>query len=218
MTVVRQIVLYLFYFACVAVVLIALLFIGSIFLMPFQGFDGSSEFVDRSGPAAMRSMDDWPRDVSPSKVERVSRKFAYSIDSHSDWYKIELDPESAAAWADFVHRERERSSRDSVSHDDRGLEGVRRSIDGPPPLHTTTGDPPSWWTPPAIEFRATEAMLWYSGFDSGVGQAAYTGYDEAQQTLWVYEYSCQHDRLWERNEIPAGEVFSRLKESKSFNP
>jgi hypothetical protein len=76
-----------------------------------------------------------------------------------------------------------------------------------------TGDVPSWWKPPAIDFRATEAMLWYSGFDSGVGQAAYTGYDAEKQTLWVYEYACQHDRLWEKNQFPDGEVFSRLKDA-----
>ncbi len=54
-------------------------------------------------------------------------------------------------------------------------------------------------------------MKWYSGYNSGVGQAAYTGYDATQRTLWVYEYSCQHDRLWEPNQIPDGDVFSRLK-------
>ena len=94
------------------------------------------------------------------------------------------------------------------------MEAVRRMVPGPPPLHWATGDSPPWWTPPNIAFRATEAMKWYSGFDSGVGQAAYTGYDVDRGTLWVYEYSCQHDRLWEPNQIPTGEVFSRLKDAE----
>ncbi|WP_145385675.1 hypothetical protein [Stieleria neptunia] len=60
-------------------------------------------------------------------------------------------------------------------------------------------------------------MKWYSGYDSGVGQAAYTGYDADKQTLWVYEYACQHDRLWEPDQIPDGDVFSRLNENAEPN-
>ncbi len=129
-------------------------------------------------------------------------------------YKIELHSDTARKWADSVHLLREQYSRQSVSKDDRGLEASRRVVRGPPPLHQATGDSPKWWNPPKIDFRATEAMKWYSGFDSGVGQAAYTGYDTSTGTMWVYEYSCQHDRLWEPNSIPDGDVFSRLKEAE----
>lgn len=167
------------------------------------------EFI--RGRTKQFSMFEWPSDVAPSNVRSVSRKHEYSIDSHSSWYKIELDNDSAQRWADSVHAVQELHSRRSLGKEDRGLEAVRRNIPGPPPLHWKTGDSPVWWTPPSIEFRAMEAMKWYSGFDSGVGQAAYTGYDATQRTLWVYEYSCQHDRLWEPNQIPEGDVFSRLK-------
>ena len=181
---------------------------------PFGGFAGSSEFVNKSGFDAKRSMNEWPSNVAPSNVRLVSRKHDYSIDSHSSWYKIELDIDSAQKWADSVHSIRELRSRQSIGRDDRGLEAVRRVIPGPPPLHWKTGDSPNWWTPPPIEFRATEAMKWYPGYDSGVGQAAYTGYDANDRTLWVYEYSCQHDRLWEPNQIPDGDIFSRLKDTE----
>lgn len=183
-------------------------------MKPFGGFAGSSEFANESGFAAKRSMNEWPSTVAPSNVRLVSRKYDYSIDSHSSWYKIELDIDSAKKWADSVHTDRELHSRQSVRQDDRGLEAVRRIIPGPPPLNWKTGDSPTWWTPPPIEFRATEAMKWYSGYDSGVGQAAYTGYDRTHSTLWVYEYSCQHDRLWEPNQIPDGDVFSRLEDAE----
>jgi hypothetical protein len=152
--------------------------------------------------------------IDPAKVKTVSRKFDFSIDSYSVWYKIELDATSARIWADHVHTDKERRTRSSISPDDRGLEGVRRELLGPPPLHHKTGYVPAWWKPPTIQFRATEAMKWYSGFDSGVGQAAYTGYDVGNQTLWVYEYACQHDRLWEQNQIPEGDVYSRIKQGE----
>ena len=209
----RRVVLILFYAACVCIVLVAMLFFGAIVLNPFGGFAGSTQFANRSGPSAKRSMNAWPTAVDPSKVRFVSLKHDYSIDSHSTWYKIELDHRSSQLWADSVHADRERYSRESLRRDDRGLEGVRRIVPGPPPLHSTTGDTPEWWSPPSIDFRATEAMKWYSGYDSGVGQAAYTGYDADKQVLWVYEYACQHDRLWEPNQIPNGDVFSRLEET-----
>ena len=208
---VRTVIRFVFYACCVLVVLFPILVCGSFLMNPFAGFAGSSEFVNKPGPSAKRSMNEWPVSIDPFTVRIVSRKFDYSIDSHSAWYKIELNATSAQIWADSVHTNQERYSRESIRRDDRGLEGVRRVLLGPPPLHWKTGDIPDWWKPPTIDFRVTEAMKWYSGFDSGVGQAAYTGYDAEKQTLWVYEYACQHDRLWEQNKIPDGDVFSRLK-------
>lgn len=211
----RTVVRYVIYAYCVIIVLLAVFFCGSLIMNPFAGFAGSSEFANKSGHAAKRLMNEWPSSVTPSNVRSVSRKHDYSIDSHSAWYKIELDIDSARKWADSVHSDRELHSRQSIRPDDRGLEGVRRMISGPPPLHWATGDSPKWWAPPPVEFRATEAMKWYSGYDSGVGQAAYTGFDSSHRTLWVYEYSCQHDRLWEPNQMPDGDVFSRLHDTEA---
>lgn len=207
----RRIVLGLFFAACASVGLV-LFFLVAIVINSSGGSAGSTQFVNKSGPSAKISMTEWPIAIDPTKVRSVSRKHDYSFDSHSTWYKIQLDIDSAHAWADFVHADRERHSRDSLRPDDRGLEGVRRIVTGPPPLNRTTGDTHVWCTPPSIEFRATEAMRRYSSIDSGVGQAAYTGYDSQGQTLWVYEYACQHDQLWEANEIPMGDVFSRMND------
>lgn len=91
-----------------------------------------------------------------------------------------------------------------------GSEGVSRTIAGPPPQHRQTGSTPGWWTPPAIVFRATEAMEWYTGYGSGVGRATYSAYDQATGELWIYEYSGQHDQLWDLGKVPAGEQFSTL--------
>jgi hypothetical protein len=213
----RTVVRYVVYACCVIVVLFPIMVCGSFLINPFGGFAGSSEFANKTGSAAKRSMNEWPSNVATAAVRSVSRKHDYSIDSHSTWFKIELDTASAQLWADSVHSDRERHSRESLRPDDRGLEGVRRIVPGPPPLHSKTGDTPDWWSPPPIDFRATEAMKWYSGYDSGVGQAAYTGYDADKQTLWVYEYACQHDRLWEPDQIPDGDVFSRLNENAEPN-
>ena len=80
-------------------------------------------------------------------------------------------------------------------------------------MHRQTGTTPTWWSPPAIDFRATELMKWYRGYDSGVGRATYSGYDETTKTLWIYEYSCQHDQLWSQGNVPTGQQFSTIKES-----
>ena len=82
---------------------------------------------------------------------------------------------------------------------------MRRAIEGPPPLHQQTGTTPAWWKPPAIEFRATEEMSWYENYDSGVGHATYTAFDESTGRLWIYKYSCQHDILWQHGQLPEGE-------------
>jgi hypothetical protein len=76
------------------------------------------------------------------------------------------------------------------------VEIIPGNVVGPPPLHKQTGVTPVWWTPPAISFRATEIMLWYDGFDSGVGRAAYSAFDESTGILWMYDYAAQHDLLW----------------------
>lgn len=211
---VRTIIRSVVYACCALAVLFTIAQIGSVLINSFSPFSDSSTFADESGVAAKRLIHEWPADVDPSNVRRVSGKQGYSFDSHSSWYKIELDANSAQVWADTVHANRERDSIQSLRKQDRGLEAVRRIVPGPPPLHRTTGPSPFWWTPPSVEFRATEAMKWYSGYGSGVGQAAYTGYDAERQTLWIYEYSAQHDRLWEPSRIPAGDIFSRLTDAE----
>ena len=208
----RQFIRYTFYSACLAVVCIAVLSVWTIILDPFLGFDASLKFVDLPGRTAEQKMNNWPSSIDPSKVNIVSFQSAQSIDSYSTWYKIQTDRETAQLWSDDIHARLKSWSLSSISPGDRGLEGVRRSIKGTPALHSTTGETPSWWNPPAINYSATEAMKWYSGFDSGVGYAAYSGYDELSKTLWVYEYSCQHDRLWEPKHMPDGDIFSQLKE------
>ncbi len=54
-------------------------------------------------------------------------------------------------------------------------------------------------------------MLWYKDGESGVGRAVYSGVVEPTNTLWVYLYVCQHDRLWLRGKVPAGEQFLTIK-------
>ena len=85
--------------------------------------------------------------------------------------------------------------------------GVSRTIAGPPPLHSQTGETPVWWKPPSTDFRATEVMLWYKQYASGVGRATYTAFDQHTGMLWIYEYACQHDILWPNGEVPPGKVF-----------
>lgn len=149
----------------------------------------------------------WPVGIDPSGVTAVSHRGYGERDGFSNWYRITLSPGAAMVWTDHVHTARERDSQQGLGRGYEGLEGVRRTIAGPPPLHEQTGDTPTWWAPPAIQFRATEAMLWYDGSGSGIGQATYSAFDESSGVLWIYDYSSQHDWLWSRGSPPNGDVF-----------
>lgn len=186
-------------------------FVAYVLLVMFGAFGAvTSQFADASGAEARKRLGhDWPSNVDPAQVESVSRKHASEFDRHSTWYRIRLAPAAADAWRDACHAREEHiydGVRDAGSS---GIEGVHRTITGPPPLRRQTGSTPHWWSPPAIEFRATELMKWYDA-ESGVGRATYSAYDSATKTLWIYEYSAQHDLLWPRGNMPAGEHFSTI--------
>jgi hypothetical protein len=171
----------------------------------WSGFAGAQEFIGSSGwIAKFRLGAAWPANVGTSSVSQVSCKRAWSRDSYSVWSRIEISNDGAMEWMDHIHDEEERYSRECPRYLHEEPEGVHRLIEGPPPLHRQTDSTPNWWSPPEIEFRATEIMLWYKGYESGVGRATYSGFDQATQTLWVYEYACQHDELWSPGIIPRG--------------
>lgn len=204
---VRCAIRYVFYACCAGVVFFAALAIPAFFANPFAGFAGGDEFVELNGEQAQDLLQSWPSEVNPIDVHAVSYKHASSRDSFSSWYCIRLAPDAASVWSDDLHDSYEQWNNRNLSNVEEGSEGVHRTVPGPPPLHRQTGKTPSWWLPPKIEFRASELMIWYSGFDSGVGRASYSAYDATTETLWVYEYACQHDILWPPGKIPDGEIF-----------
>lgn len=209
---VRTIIRYAVYACCVLVVVAPLFICGSFLIRnPFAGFAGRSEFNELSGSAAKRRLSEWPDGVDSNDVQYVSYKSEYSRDSYSSWYRIQLARSAALTWADHMHQRQESCSRLSLHHLHEGLEGVHRTIAGPPPQHRKTGDTPPWWTPPNADFRATEVMLWYANYDSGVGRATYSAFDESTGFLWIYDYASQHDILWSHENAPAGTVFSTIK-------
>ena len=208
---VRTVIRYVVYACCVLVVLFPILICGSFLMNPFAGFDGKSEINGLSGLAAKRRLNDWPADVDPRDVHNVSYKSEYSRDSYSSWYRIELTAGAAERWMNQIHTHQEDWSRQCLHHLHEGLEGVHRTIAGPPPHHQQTGETPNWWIPPSFNFRATEVMLWYTNYCSGVGRASYSAFDESTGVLWIYDYSSQHDILWSHGSVPTGNVFKSLK-------
>ncbi len=151
-------------------------------------------------------------------MRNVCYKHSFARDSFSSWYRISIDADAAVTWMEHVHGEQERHSR-SLRHDGHELiEGIHRALAGPPPLNQQTGDTPDWWKPPGIEFRATEVMLWYEGYWSGVGRATYSAFDASTGTLWVYSYAAQHDRLWAPGMLPAGEPLALADRGAPFSP
>lgn len=205
----RTVIRFVVYAFCVIVVLFPIFVCGSFLMNPFGGFAGESEFAELSGSAAKRRLPYWPVGVVASDVETVSFKSAHSRDSYSSWYCIELTDDAALTWSKQAHAQQVEWSKQCLHGRHECLEGVNRTLDGPPPLHSQTGETPGWWSPPAITFRATEVMLWYDDFYSGVARATYTAFDETNQTLWIYDYACQHDILWPRGNVPNGDVFTR---------
>lgn len=207
----RTVIRYAVYGGCVFAVIWAVFICGSFLLNPFAGFAGESEFAELSASAAKRHLPNWPVGVATSDVKSVSYKSAYSRDSYSSWYRIQLTADAASIWTNQVHSHQEEWSKRCLHDLHEGLEGVHWTIGGPPPLHSQTGETPAWWSPPTIDFRATEVMLWYKNYDSGVGRATYSAFDTSDRTLWMYDYACQHDTLWPQGNVPIGNVFSTLE-------
>jgi len=213
----RRSIVVVIFVACAAVVLTAVLAVGAFLLNPFAGFDGSKEFTNLSGSLAKQRLDTaWPSSVDPGVVESASYRTQWSRDSFSSWFRIKLTKDAAKLWAENVHAEQERYSSWAKGDHHESIECVHRIVDGPPPLHHQTGETPGWWSPPSVSFRATEIMLWYKGFDSGVGRAAYSAFDESTGILWMYEYASQHDKLWFPGKMPAAApVVGNAKEARS---
>lgn len=186
------------------VAVVSMAFVGVFLVNPFAEFAGSEGFSNLSGESASKRLESvWPKDVDPATVEEISYQTDWSRDSSSTWYRIRLPAGAATTWQNSVHSDQQNSSQTLRTTND--LEGVNRMITGPPSLRRKTGETPSWWSPPHVPFRATELMIWYSSPDSGVARATYSAFDEATSLLWIYECTCQHDRLWKRGELPSGE-------------
>jgi hypothetical protein len=207
---IRTIIRYAFYAGCVIIVVLPIVLCASFLMNPFAGFAGQSEFTDLSGRAAKRRLSQWPHGIDSGNVQNVSYKCNYARDSSSSWYRIQMTSNAAITWMNHIHKYQEDGSRRCLHHLHQELEGVHRTVPGPPPLHWQTGDTPTWWTPPSIDFRATEVMLWYTNYDSGVGRATYSTFDKSTGILWVYDYAAQHDTLWSRGSVPTGNVFSTM--------
>jgi hypothetical protein len=165
--------------------------------------DGHSESVELTGIEVNREIRFWPPSISPQDVKHVSHQIDHSRDSYTERYRMEISAANAVAWQDAIHAHEEGEGH-GLSHL-YGMEGIHRSIAGPPSLEQQTGPTPSWWTPPSTEYRATEFMLW--SHSTGTAHGLYSAYEPATQTLWVYRYCAQHDELWPQGKLPAGTAF-----------
>ena len=56
-------------------------------------------------------------------------------------------------------------------------------------------------------------MVWYVDGHSGTGRATYSAFDDAKGVPWIYRYTCQHDILWQRGQLPDGQRIDITKES-----
>ena len=178
-------------------------------------FGGKIEFVDLNGSRAKKQLNDWPKTVAPGDVQLVSCTSESSRDSYSSWLRIKLTKKAAELWQNDVHIGRKPKNEDWSDDFYEGFEGVHRIIGGPPPLHWQTGETPVWWNPPSLDFRATEVMIWYKNYDSGIGQASYSGFDKTKNELWIYDHSSQHDILWSGGEIPDGDCFGNIQQDEA---
>jgi hypothetical protein len=193
---------------CVAAVVVAIWAVGwflSLAMNPFGPV--KMEFTNLSGTTAKSRLHGWPDAVDARDVSSVSHKYESSRDSHSEWSLLQIVPEAASIWMECVHAQEESVARRMPMGRKERIEGVHRTIAGPPPLHRQTGETPNWWNPPNQDVRATEVMIWYSDFYSGVGRATYSIFDEQTGLLWIYSYAAQHDLLWRPGQIPDGSTF-----------
>lgn len=205
---IRSAIRYGTYVWCVGAVVAAIWATGWFLSMALNPFGGViSEFTAIPGTTAKTRLGNWPGRVAPEDVFSVSHQGESSRDSYSLWYLVRLTPEAASEWMNHVHAQAESAARGMPLERKERIEGVHRTIAGPPPLHRQTGETPNWWNPPQRDVRATEVMIWYSDFSSGVGRATYSTFDEQSGLLWIYIYASQHDLLWKDGQIPDGSTF-----------
>jgi hypothetical protein len=173
-------------------------------LNPFTGLDDPTEFTSLSGPDAQKQLGkQWPDALESRLVDSVDFKSQGARDAGSSWFKIRCTPTAARAWAKKM-RDDELGWAAFCRTLHSEPEVIDRVIHGTPDLRQATGTPPAWWAPPSIDFQATETMLWYKTDPSGVARCIYSGFDSSTQTLWIYHYICQHDRMWTRGSPPKG--------------
>ena len=172
-------------------------------LSNFMTMDGHRESVDIKGIDAIGTLGYWPPAITPQNVDHLSHQIDWSGDSVTERYRMEITAGNAAKWQDDIHADEERNGH-GLSHL-YVMEGIHRSIVGPPPLEHQTGSSPSWWTPPDSDYRATEFMLW--SHSKGTAHGLYSVYEPRIQTLWVYGYSAEHNELWPAGKLPAGAAF-----------
>lgn len=186
----------------------ALLILGSIRCLKknaFLSFSGIEQFENKSGMTAKTEFEIyWPQNIDPLQIESVSYKREWSRDSYSIWFRIVAEQETAAIWANDAHRQHAKAM--GIHSEHYIQEGITRILQGMIPLHGQTGVPPSWWDPSIGVVRATEIMDWYTVNASGYGSGTYTNYDEKTGVLWIYKYSAQHSKLWERGSPPHGDI------------
>jgi|GEM_PF-1416834 len=187
----------------IPVIAVGEIILCSSILRNFWSMDGHRESVELTGIQVIGAIGFWPPAISPQDVDNVSHQIDHSRDSYTERYRMELSASNAAAWQDAIHAKQEQEGH-GLSHLD-GMEGLHRSITGPPRLEHQTGRTPPRWTPPASEYRATEFMLW--SHSTGTAHGLYSAYEPATQTLWVYGYSAQHDELWPQGKLPDGKAF-----------
>ncbi len=181
----------------VLTLLIPVLFLMSAFIIPYLCF----ELEDASGWRAKRVLGKmWPDAVETNQVGSVSWEGESSRDSGSTFLRLECDSKTASQWAIHLRRDHRETSEWLATFPNHLVESRKHSYAGIP-LREVTGKVPNWWTPPDHACEAHESMIWYQSSSSGVARGEYSIYDEANQTLWIYSYTCQHDELWPRGQI-----------------
>lgn len=182
--------------------LILLMLVGP-FVIWYSVTSSIDGYTDLSGVESQSIFSTWPASVPPRDVSHVSWCSDSSGDSFTTRYRMEMSAEHATAWQDAIHAKEEDGAHSMVHLST--MEGLHRTIPGPPYVEHQTGKTPEWWMPPEIEFRATEYMLWSD--KTGTACGLYSAYEPARKTLWVYEYAAQHDQLWPQGQLPQGTVF-----------
>jgi hypothetical protein len=197
----------LFLWCCLGIVLLAFGGLAWFIMAIFSFGSERDDWVDLSGTSARWRVVHWPANVPVDRVSRLSLFETNSRDSHLRLLMVHIDAELAQRWSEYEHR---RLSQELIE-----IQGPRwseiQAIQQSHPTIPRPSEAPVWWTPQVpirtgSQAKATHAMLWYIGNDSGVGKGVTTLYDPTHSILWVYRFSCQHRLLWKRGELPESDA------------
>lgn len=165
---------------------------GSLICIVVELYLSSGDQLDVSGSRARTVLTEyWPSDLVSDSIRHAYVHTEGGIDTCHTFIKMNCNQEVADKWDQHLARRWEFASISLASRFD---VNTKKSDT----VATPGSEIPSWWSDPTGKTRSYEICGWYRDGYSAWGYGTYLAYDLDTNTLWIYDYNEQHDRLLPR--------------------